>query len=91
MSKLKVERLGGLGGFGGAGSHLRSSGEIDMDELSASDRKVIENLFSAGGGGGGSHTRDGFRYRISRGSQIIEVDEEKVPGAVRQCVRDELI
>jgi hypothetical protein len=91
MSKLKIERLGGFGGFGAAGSHLRSSGEIDMNELSASDRKVIEDLFNSSGGEGGSQKRDGFRYRITRGSQSIVADEEKVPGAVRQCVRDELI
>jgi hypothetical protein len=45
MSKLKIERLGGIAGFGGKNSHLQSSGEINMDELSSEDKKVIEELF----------------------------------------------
>ena len=90
MSKLTVERTGGLGAYGSPRSHLRSRGEIDMNELSAGDRKVVEELFNSGGGGA-SQTRDGFKYRITRGSQSIVVDEEKVPDAVRQCVHDELI
>jgi hypothetical protein len=95
MSKLKIERIGGLGGFGGANSHLRSSGEIDMNELSANDRKIVEDLFTFGAKKDPSHARDTFRYRISRmaagGLQSIEVNEEHIPNAVKQCVRDELI
>jgi hypothetical protein len=94
MSKLKIERIGGLAGFGGANSHLRSSGEIDMDKLSAKDKKVVEDLFISKARAGKTLNMDTFRYRISRmtsdGMESIEADEEKIPGAVRQCVKDEI-
>jgi hypothetical protein len=95
MSKLKIERIGGLAGFGGENSRLRSHGEIDMDELSKEDKKVVEDLFVTQSKAESTLARDTFRYRISRvtskGIESIEADEEKIPGTVRQCVRDEII
>lgn len=95
MSKLKIERLGGLAGFGGGNSHLRSRGEIDMTELSKEDKKVIEDLFVSQSKAKSTLAADTFRYRISRvtanGIETIEADEVYIPHTVRQCVKDELI
>lgn len=95
MSKLKIERLGGIAGFGIKNSHLHSSGEIDIDDLSKEDKKVVENLFNSHDKVETSLKRDNFRYKISRitstGIESIEADEEKIPVAVIQCVKDEII
>ena len=95
MSKLQVERIGGLAGFGGARSHLRSQGEIDLETLSAKDQRAVESLFKSSGKAEPSQVRDGFRYRIGRttpgGVETIEVPEDVVPAAIRECVKDELV
>jgi len=88
-----VERLGGLGGFGLPGSHIRSGGELPLSRLSDADRKSLDALFASG-------TRkaavkpDGFRYRITvvvaGNTRTIEVAEDQVPMAMRNCVRDTL-
>jgi len=95
MSKLHVERIGGLAGFGGARSHLRSRGEVDLETLSAEDQRAVESLFQSRGNAEPSHVRDGFLYRIARASpegiETIEIPEDAVPAAIRQCVKDELV
>jgi hypothetical protein len=95
MPKLHVERIGGLAGFGGPRSHVRSHGEIDVETLSAEDQRAVESLFQSHGNAEPSQVRDGFLYRIARttpgGVETIEVPEEVVPAAIRQCVKDELI
>jgi hypothetical protein len=94
MPKLHVERIGGLAGFGGARSHVRSHGEIDTASLSATDQEAVEGLFQARRKSKPSKARDSFRYRISRvtpeGVEMIEAPEEAVPTALSQCVIDEL-
>ena len=95
MSKLTIERIGGLAGFGGENSRLRSRGEIDMNELSKEHKKAIEDLFASKGKAEKTFARDNFRYKISRvtstGIESIEVDEDKIPDPVKQRVRDEII
>jgi hypothetical protein len=95
MSKLTIERIGGLAGFGGENSRLRSHGEIDIDELSKEHKKAIEDLFASKGKAEKTSARDNFRYRISRktthGTESIEVDEDKIPDPVKQSVKDEII
>ena len=95
MSKLHVERIGGLAGFGGTRSHLRSQGEVDLGTLSAAERQAVESLFQSRGNAEPSQVRDGFLYRIARttpgGVETIEVPEDVVPAAIRQCVKDELV
>jgi len=95
MSKLHVERIGGLAGFGGARSHVRSRGEVDLETLSAEDKRTVESLFQSQGSAEPSQVRDGFLYRIARttpeGVETIEVPEDVVPAAIRQCVKDELV
>jgi hypothetical protein len=97
MTILSVERTGGFGGFGGPGSHLRSRGQIRLDQLSKADQAVIETLFKTGGKPvkGTPPVADGFNYIISRPgaptTETITVPEAQVPAAVIACVKDELI
>jgi hypothetical protein len=91
--EVKIERVGGLGGFGLGGSRIESKGRVDLNKLSKVDRDVIEELFKS------NRPRtvaspDAFRYRLTRasssGEQTVEVSEHQVPQAARDCVRDEL-
>lgn len=94
--RLKIERLGGIAGFGMG--HLRSEGEIDLDELPEEERIAIERLLSKGGGsdgGGKSPVRDGFRYRLTweedGESCSVEIDESDTPERLRAAVKDRLV
>ena len=95
MSKLQVERIGGLAGFGGPRSHLRSRGEVDLHALSPNDQEAVESLFQSQSHAEPSQVRDGFRYRIARttsaGIETIEVPEDAVPTTIRQAVKDEIV
>jgi hypothetical protein len=95
MTSLKIERRGGFGGFGLPGSRVKSEGRIDLDQLGAADRKIVEGLFAAGGEVKEAPHPDGFTYRISRvtpaGEEVVEVHEGEVPAALTGAVRDELI
>jgi hypothetical protein len=88
---VKVERIGGLVGFGGP--RLKSAGEVAMSALSAADHKAIEAMFR-GAARAGAAKPDGFVYRITRYSggvmKTVEVSEERVPEAVRKCVTSTL-
>ncbi len=94
MQRLDVERLGGFAGFGNPGSRLRSRGTLENAGLSATDRQCVDALFAHPPSPAGAAI-DGFRYRLTRhteaGSETIEIPEQHVPAAVRQCVRDELV
>jgi hypothetical protein len=95
MPLLHVERIGGLAGFGGTRSHVRSRGQVDDAALSESDKKAIEELFRSQDGAKASQARDEFRYRISRttptGTETVEAAESLVPSTLKQCVKDELV
>jgi hypothetical protein len=95
MARLHVERIGGLAGFGGVGSNVRSHGEVDLAALSAAEQRAVDALFESHGKAKPSQVRDGFRYRIARttpgGVETIEVPEEVVPATISQCVKDELV
>ena len=93
MDEVKVERLGGLAGFGGTGSRLKSSGRVNVAELSQADRDGLRGLFAAG------HqphapVNDGFLYRItwtgSAGVKVVELPEAQVPAVLVACVVDRL-
>jgi hypothetical protein len=88
---VKVERVGGLAGFGGP--RLKSAGEVAMSALSAKDREAIEAMFR-GTARAGAAKPDGFGYRITLRSggvaKTVEVSEERVPEAVRKCVKSAL-
>jgi len=91
---LKVERVGGLAGFGGP--RLKSAGEVALSALSARDRKAIEAMFrgAARAARPGAAKPDAFVYRITlhsgRSMKTVEVSEEHVPEAVRKCVKSAL-
>lgn len=97
MSRVRVERVGGLAGFGGAGSHLASRGEVDLSTLNDVDRRVVAALLARGPSERTERqSRDAFRYRITHvdeagAEQITEVDEHELPAALRDCVRDEFV
>ena len=96
MDELKIERLGGLGGFGLPGSHVRSEGTLATAQLPAAVRAEVDQLFAdPDAHRGPSPARDAFRYRITRttpqGSQTIEVPESVVPDELQASVTDELI
>jgi len=95
MALLHVERIGGLAGFGGAGAHVRSLGQLDLDTLSAEEQRAVENLFQSKGKSKATPIRDGFSYRISRTTsgrtETIEASESTVPKSLTQCVKDELV
>jgi hypothetical protein len=94
MGMLKVERIGGLAGYGGAGSRLKSEGQMQFSTLSPADQKQVESMFKMRTKAGTSQVRDGFRYRISRGGgaagDVIEVSEDKMPAALIACVKDRI-
>jgi emfourin len=93
MTEIKVERVGGFGGFGLPGSRIQSKGRVELGKLSEPDRAAIEDLFDSPRPHAPS-SPDAFRYRLTRDSsaeeQTVEVPEHQVPQAVRECVRDEL-
>lgn len=96
MGIVKIERVGGLGGFGGP--HLKSRGECSLADLSAADQAAVDALFASQGK---THAvprnapmRDGFSYRISRqtarGTKTVEVPESMVPAALVASVKDSI-
>lgn len=96
MSKLHIERIGGMAGFGTAGSHVRSRGEVDMASLSPVERGAVDALFdNSAGKPPASQVRDGFRYRITRTTsgktEVVEAPEAVVPPVLSRSVKDELI
>ena len=94
MEILIIERLGGLAGFGGSRSKLRSRGRVDMSTLSRAERREVESLFASRPTADAGSVRDGFRYRISRttaaGVETIEACEAAVPATLTGCIREEL-
>ena len=96
---LRVERVGGLAGFGLPGAHLRSCGLLDYTALDLGARRAVDQLFAGKHPlslrAGTSAVRDGFRYRISRGAgaaaETVEVAEADAPAVVQGCVKDELV
>ena len=93
MGILKIERIGGLAGFGLSGSKVKSTGEQAISALSADDQASVEALFNNPAPGPGQ-ARDAFRYRITRvtdgKNQTIEVPKSIVPPALKACVSDKL-
>lgn len=93
MDRLKIERVGGIAGFGLPGSHLKSRGEVAISDLSPAERSALEAFFD-GKDTPAPPMPDAFRYRITRqtpkGSQTIEIPEDRVPTVIRNSVKDEL-
>jgi hypothetical protein len=95
MSTLKIERIGGLAGFGLPGSRLRSIGEQAVSALSAADQALVDDMFRHPERHKGSgKERDAFRYRITRNrngqDETVEVAEAAMPQALKACVSDTL-
>ncbi len=96
MGLIKIERIGGFGGFGGP--HLKSFGERNFSDLSAADRTTLNTLFLRQKNEitvpGNMQIRDGFNYRISRqtegGVETIVVPESMVPAALISSIKDSI-
>jgi hypothetical protein len=91
MTVVHVEKLGGLPAIGSPRSALRSCGEIALSDLSKADRAALDALFRNPPPAAPSAVRDGFRYRITRGADTIEIPEAAVPRAVAACVKDTFV
>jgi hypothetical protein len=95
MAILHVEKRGGLAGFGGARSRIRSHGQIDTAALSDDDQKTVDSLFRTRGASARHAEADAFRFRISRttaaGTETVEASEADVPAAIASCVKDEFV
>ncbi|UVK35735.1 hypothetical protein LHFGNBLO_006600 (plasmid) [Mesorhizobium sp. AR10] len=94
MSDLKIEKVGGLAGFGLPNSRLKSRGSLAAKDLTKADQAAVEALFANKDKGGTSAVADEFRYRITRetakGPETIEVAEHAVPEALAASVKDEI-
>jgi hypothetical protein len=95
MGTLKIERIGGLAGFGLPDSRIQSSGEQAMSALSPADQALVEGLFEhRPDRQKSSAERDSFRYRLSREKegqvQTVEIPESAVPQVLKDCVTDKL-
>jgi hypothetical protein len=92
VSKLTIERLGGVAGFGGP--NIKSEGQLDFSDLSPDDQAKVEKLFESGSIPPTKNTNDVFNYRITRQkdghSQTIQVPESLVPAALVSSVKDSL-
>lgn len=91
MTILHIERIGGLAGFGGAHTRIRSRGQIDTSELSDTERQAVDSLFRNRGAPEAPKIADGFRFRITQGTKTVVVSEAVVPAKVAACVQDEFI
>jgi hypothetical protein len=95
MAILRIEKVGGIAGYGGS-SRLRSRGELDTTELSDADLEAVESLFqSKAAAAGASAGADRFQVKLTRtidgGTETIVAPEEAVPQRLLQSVRDEIV
>lgn len=97
VHRLKVERKGGLAGFGLPNSRVRSVGSVDLRTLSPTDSQTVEKLFAEGAphtGPASPVQGDAFQYHLTMttpdGSKTVVVTERQIPDAIRDVVQDEL-
>jgi hypothetical protein len=95
LGTLKIERIGGLAGFGLPASRIESTGELAISALSSDDQASVAALFQNPARlQKPGPERDAFRFRITRTlkgrSQTVEVPESDVPLALKNCVSDKL-
>ena len=91
MAILHIEKLGGLTGFGGTRARIRSQGQIETATLSAADQMAVDSLFQKSGPAAPPPGADGFRFKISRGDETVEVSESHIPAALASCVKDDFV
>jgi Emfourin len=96
MGTVKIEKIGGLAGFGLPGSRIKSSGETAISALSPADQAWVEALFQKPPRSQEvGNERDTHCYRITRTKngrdQTIEVPEAVVPHSLKACVTDKLL
>lgn len=91
---LRIERLGGIAGYGLPNSRLKSRGSCAMATLTKADQAAVERLFAAKAKAKGPAFPDGFHYRITwetaKGPKTVDVPEASMPAALVACVKDEI-
>ena len=95
MTDITIERMGGLAGYGTAGSHLVSIGKCDLSMLPDNAQQSIKALFSSKRKEAKQISRDQFSYRITLKladgkSQVVVVDEAVVPTSLVQTITDQI-
>jgi hypothetical protein len=90
--RVKVEQIGGFVGFGSA-AHLRSEGEVDLDQLPDEDRQALERLLARPAARHESPRSFGYRlsWKEDGADRSIEVDPSDLPASVLAQVKDRLI
>lgn len=91
MDRIRIERIGGFAGYGGP--HLKSRGEVAVSDLSPADRQALEDLLrnpEKAASATPAGEADAFRYRITAGTQTVEVPGHAVPAALKNSVHDVL-
>lgn len=79
--RFRIERTGGLAGFGSPASRVKSVADVEIDALAPADRAAVEALFERGPREAAPAT-DGFVYRLTRGKESTQALEHEVPAAV---------
>ncbi len=91
VTKIRIEAIGGFVGFG-EGSHVRTRGEIDLDQLYGAEREAVERLLDQPAVNASS---PGPRYRLSWDdngqSKTAEVGEANLTPSLRASLKTDLV
>ena len=91
--RIKVEKLGGFAGFGSS-AHLRSEGEVELEQLPEPDRAKIARLLARDSKDHPSSLSQ-FVYRLTwedgGKTRSVDVGEDELPPSVVAAVTDKLI
>lgn len=87
--RFRIERTGGLAGFGSPASRVKSVADVELDELAPADRTAVEALFRRGPREVAPVT-DGFVYRLTRGAEQAQALEDEVPSAVLDRIQTQI-
>ena len=91
--RIRIEKLGGFAGFGSS-AHLRSEGEVELEELPEPDRDKVAKLLARDDQDHPSSLSQ-FVYRLSweegGKTRSVDVAEDELPRSVVAAVKDTLI
>ncbi|MFM7315450.1 MAG: protealysin inhibitor emfourin [bacterium] len=93
MAVYRVEKLGGLAGFGGPLSRVKSVGQMDESALDEPVRQFLRDRFASTSSTETMGRPDEFQYKITLETSGVEktiiLPESQTPLVIRQSVRDE--
>ena len=91
MTKIKIEAIGGFVGYGES-SHVRTRGEVDLEQLDAGERQAVEQLL---GRAAEDASSPGPHYRLSWDedgqARQAEVGEADLTPTMRASLKTDLI